>query len=86
MTREKLVTVSALARMLGPDWSRPLAWYWLHQAGLEVERLPNGWGVIPESSVSEVLFTLRAARAQRRHDGHGGGEARARRMQQGGVY
>jgi hypothetical protein len=86
MTHEKLVTVSALARMLGSDWTRPLVWYWLHQAEIEVQRLPNGWGVIPESSVSEVLFRLRAARAARRHDGHGGGEARARRMHQGGVY
>jgi hypothetical protein len=86
MPYEKLVTVSALARMLGPGWTRPLAWYWLHQAGIEVARLPNGFGVVPEADLAEVLFTLRAARAQRRHDGHGGGEARARRMRQGGVY
>jgi hypothetical protein len=87
---ERFVTVSALARMLGPEWSRPLVWYWLHQTGIEVERIPGPWGqgmgMIPESQVSEVLFTLRAARAQRRHDGHGGGEARARRIHQGGVY
>jgi len=86
MPREKLVTVSELARQLGPDWTRPLVWYWLHQTEIEVERLPNGWGVVEVSRVSEVLFRLRAARAARRHDGHGGGEARARRIHQGGVY
>ena len=60
---EKLVTTGALARMLGPDWTRPLVWYWLGQAGIEVARLPNGWAVIPESQLSEVLFKLRVARA-----------------------
>lgn len=87
---DDLVMVSGLARMLGPGWTRPLTWYWLHQAGIEVQRLPNGNGFVPLSQVSEVLYRLRAAREARRHDGHGGGEARARQIQarrsQGGVY
>jgi len=86
MERPPLVTVTALARMLG--WSRSNVWYWLPRAGVQLQQselLP--WPYIPTDQVDEVLFRLRAARAARRHDGHGGGEARARRSQhQGGVY
>lgn len=86
MPHDKLVTVSALAQMLGPRWTRQLAWYWLHRAGVEVQRLPNGMGVISEAQVSEVLFKVRTAWEARAHDGRGGGEARARRLREGGVY
>lgn len=78
--------MSALAEMLGPTWTRQLVWYWLYAAEIDVERLPNGYGVIPASQLGEVLYKLRDARAHRQHDGNGGGEARARRIRQGGVY
>lgn len=90
MLQERYVAVAALPRMLGPGWSRSSVWYWLRSAGIEIEYLPGPWGrgmgVIPTAELTEVLFRLRAARAQRRHDGQGGGEARARRRTQGGVY
>ena len=85
-TSDDLVMVSGLAAMLGEGWTRPLVWYWLHQAGIEVPRLANGNGYIRRSEVAEVLERVRAARAARRHDGQGGGEARARQRQRGGVY
>ena len=90
MTQEQYVEVSALARMLGPGWTRSSVWYWLHAARIEFTYLPGPWGrgmgVIPAHQLNEVLHRLRTARAARRHDGQGGGEARARRLRQGGVY
>jgi hypothetical protein len=88
MPQEKLVTVTALARMLGPGWSRSSVWYWLHRAEVVTSSMPGlPYFYVPESQLSEVLFRLRAAREKRRHDGHGGGEARARSLRsRGGVY
>lgn len=88
--QRRYVAVPALVRLLGPDWSRSSVWYWLRATRAEVVYLPGPWGrgmgVIPAERLNEVLHQLRAARAQRRHDGQGGGEARARRLRQGGVY
>ena len=85
MQQPPLVTAIGLARMLG--WPRSRVYYWLHATGIELTYDPGlPWGYVPRSAVDEVVVKLRAARAQRRHDGHGGGEARARRRHPGGVY
>jgi len=81
----ELIGISRLARMLNvsrqpgePEWSRQNVVYWLACISLPTLILPGKPGqFVRPSEAAETCSKLRAARANRRHDGLGGGRRKA---------